>query len=429
LADQFDPQYGGFGYALGNPRVPKFPQPSNLLFLLDRFRRDVATARHRGRSAAGQAESMLLTTLEGMASGGIRDHLGGGFHRYSTDRYWAIPHFEKMLYDNAQLASIYAEAHCLTAREDLARAARETLDFVLREMTCPEGGFYSAIDADTGGEEGRYYVWRPDELQELLDDRQFRLLADVYAIGSEGNFEGRHVFLRPRSLGQTAAMRQQSEEQLQQHLAAVHRRLLEARGLRQRPATDTKMLTAWNGLTIRGLADAGRLLENLRYVEAAQTAAEFVLQRLRNPEGRLLRSYADGRARLGGYLDDYAFLADGLIALHRATGDRRWLEEADRLTALQIRLFWDEAHGGFFFTSCDHETLIVRNKDAADSALPSGNAVSVSNLVCLARELDRPEYLDRAEQTLQALAPHLQQSPASMPRMAVSLAAFLDARG
>ena len=383
---------------------------------------------------------MLITTLEKMAAGGIRDHLGGGFHRYSTDRRWAVPHFEKMLYDNAQLASVYAEAHGLTGREGFRHVAKEILDFVLREMTGPEGGFYSAIDAETGTEEGRYYLWRRDELAGLLDREQFRLLADVYGIGPEGNFEGRHVLLLPRPLEETARARQWTEEQLRQRLEPIHQKLLQVRNRRERPATDTKVLAAWNGLMIRGLADAGRLLHEKRYVLTAEAAADFVLSRLRNPEGRMFRSLAGGRARptfgrdprsVGApdaYLDDYAFLADGLIALHQATGDGRWLQAADRLTATQIDLFWDDRHGGFFFTARDHETLLARSKDPSDSALPSGNAVSAGNLVYLAGELNQPEYLDRAEQTLRAFAPLLEQSPGAMPRMGASLAAFLDVR-
>jgi len=453
LVDQFDPQYGGFGYSAANPRTPKFPQPSNLVFLLDRARRERTRRDSPGPSTDGRAESMLITTLEKMAAGGIRDHLGGGFHRYSTDRRWAVPHFEKMLYDNAQLASVYAEAHGLTGREGFRHLAEEILDFVLREMTGPEGEFYAAIDAETGAEEGRCYVWRRDELTGLLDHEEFKLLADVYGIGPEGNFEGRHVLLLPRPLEETARARQWTEEQLRQRLEPIHRKLLQARDRRERPATDTKVLTAWNGLMIRGLADAGRLLDEKRYLAAAETTADFVLSRLRNPEGCLLRSLAGGGARPtfgrdparwgvwhphipahrrvgapGAYLDDYAFLADGLIALHRATGRGRWLQEADRLTATQIDLFWDDRRGGFFFTACDHETLLARSKDPTDSALPSGNAVSVGNLVYLAGELNKPEYLDRAEQTLRAFAPLLKQTPGAMPRMAASLAAFLDVR-
>ncbi len=424
LADQFDPDYGGFGYSAVSPQVPKFPQPSNLDFLLDRAGRD---RKRQGEEDAKRAETMLVASLEKMAAGGIRDHLGGGFHRYSTDRFWAIPHFEKMLYDNAQLASVYAEAYRLTGRESFRRVAEETVEFVLREMIGPHGGFSSAIDADTDGEEGGYYVWRRDELTKLLDGRQFQLLAEVYGIGERGNFEGLNVLLLPRPLEETALARKVTEQRLREQLAPIHAKLMQARDQRRRPLTDTKVLTSWTGLMIRGLADAGRLLEQRRYTDAAEKAAEFVLQKLTTPDGRLRRTFGAGRAQLNAYLDDYAFLVEGLIALHRATGRRPWLEEADRLTAVQIDLFWDAERGGFFFTSSDHEKLIARSKDPTDSALPSGNAVAAGNLVYLARQLDKPAYLERAEKTLRAFAPLMKESPTAMPRMAVSLAALLDA--
>ncbi len=428
LVEQFDPDHGGFGFSPANPQVPKFPQPSNLVFLLDRARREKAHQRTDEASTDGQAESMLIITLEKMAAGGIRDHLGGGFHRYSTDRFWAIPHFEKMLYDNAQLTSVYAEAFQLTGREDFRRVVEEILEFVLREMTGSEGGFYSAIDAETAGQEGKYYVWQREDLTRLLDEQQFELLVDVYGIGGQGNFEGRHVLLLPRPLAETAKMRQSTQEQLRRQLAPVREKLLEARDRRDRPTTDTKLLAAWNGLMIRGLADAGRVLKNRRYIDAAESAASFVLHRLHSAEGRLRRTIATDRAGPAAYLNDSAFLIDGLIALHQATGESRWLEEAGRLTATQLDLFWDSQRGGFFFTARDHETLLARNKDPTDSALPSGNAVSVGNLVYLARQLGRPEYLERAEDTLRAFAPLMEQMPGGMPRMAVSLAAFWDAR-
>jgi uncharacterized protein YyaL (SSP411 family) len=423
LADQYDPEYGGFGYGATNPRMPKFPQPSNLVFLLDRAERE------RGNQGVdGQAEPTLITTLEEMAAGGIRDHLGGGFHRYSTDRFWAIPHFEKMLYDNAQLASVYAEAYRLTGREDFRRTVEEILEFVSREMTGPTGGFYSAIDAETDGDEGQYYVWKLEELVEILDPEQLQLLGDVYGTDEEPNFEGRYVLLYSRPLRQTAEMRRCSEEQLLAQLAPIREKLLQARSQRTRPLTDTKVLTAWTGLMIRGFADAGRLLDNQSYIQTAEKAANFVLEKLHTDDGRLFRTFGGDRAQLNAYLNDYAFLIDGLIALHRATGEQRWLQEAQRLTATQIDLFWDQQRGGFFFTSSDHETLIARSKDPTDSALPSGNAVSAGNLVYLAEALDRLDYLDRAQQTIEAFTPLLEQSPAALPRMAVSLAALLDAR-
>jgi len=305
--------------------------------------------------------------------------------------------------------------------------AEEILDFVLREMAMPEGAFASAIDAETDGEEGLYYVWRREELTKLLREEEFDLLAQAYGVGQEGNFEGRHVLLLPRPLDETAKFFQVSEEELHNQLAPILRKLHEARSNRQRPRTDTKILTAWNGMMIRGLADGARALDDPRYLQAAAKAADFALENLRDDRGHLLRTFA-GEDGLGAYLDDYALLVDGLIALHQADGDQKWLEEAERLTDLQIELFWDDPQGGFFFTAVDHEKLIARSKDPADSVIPSGNAVSVANLVYLADALDKPEYLDRAEKTVATFATQMRHMPASMPRMAVSLAALLKAR-
>ncbi len=424
LRAEFDPEWGGFGYNQANPRYPKFPQPSSLLFLLDQVRR----FRDEDREAANEAETMLLLTIEKMAAGGIWDHVGGGFHRYSTDRFWAVPHFEKMLYDNAQLATVYAEAYALTGRMEFRRTAEAVCDFVLREMTDERGGFFAAIDAETDGEEGRYYVWTANELSKVLDDEQWQLAADVYGLNHRPNFEGRYVLLADRSLACVAAKRNLTADQLHTRFDGINAALLRTRNARKRPLTDTKVLTSWSGLMIRGLADTGRILDNPHYTEAAARAAHFVLENLRTPEGRLLRTFGAGRAHLNAYLDDYAFLVDGLLSLHRATNEPQWLDEAQRLTDKQIELFADQRAGGFFFTTNDHEKLIARSKDPTDSALPSGNAVAAGNLIYLAQALERPEYLALAEKTLRAFAPQMEPHAVGMPRMAVSLAAWLDAK-
>jgi uncharacterized protein YyaL (SSP411 family) len=411
LKEQFDPQHGGFNYSEQNPRQPKFPEASNLLFLIDRVR--------RGNDA--EARTMLLTTLDKMGSGGIRDHLGGGFHRYSTDRYWRVPHFEKMLYDNAQLATVYAEAYALTDRQEYEQIARQTLDFIRRKLGHEQGGFYSAIDAETDGEEGRCYVWRKDELQQTLDVEELALLSQVYAL-SEPNFEDRFVLLRHQLTNELT-------EQQQSRLDEIRARLLRLRDQREAPLVDTKILTAWNGLAIRAFADGGRLLEDQRCLAMAQQTADFLLHRLRTPDGRLLRTYTAGQARLNAYLTDYAFLIDGLIALHQATGEARWLESAQALMDDQIKWYWDDLQGGFFHTSSDHEELIARSKDPVDAAIPAGNSVSVANLVYLAGKLNRPEYLERAEKTAPSGAAMFERAPASMPSMAIALAALFEARG
>jgi uncharacterized protein YyaL (SSP411 family) len=418
LDEQYDPKYGGFGYG-PNPRQPKFPEPSNLVFLLDRARREKSE----------RAKEMLLGTLTWMSLGGIRDHLGGGFHRYSVDRYWQIPHFEKMLYDNGQLASVYAEAHALSGREDLARISREICEFLLREMADPVGGFYTAFDADSEGEEGKFYRWEKAEVEQLLTPEEFQLFASAYGLDRNPNFEEK--FYAPQlaqPLAEIAAAMMLTEAQLEAKLAPIRKKLAGARAKRPRPLTDTKLLAADNGLAIGGLADAGRILKEPRYISAAEKAADFVLTKLRDDQGRLKRTFSAGEARLNGYVSDYAFVSDGLIKLHAATGERRWLITAAELTEKQIELFADNTGGGFFFTSSDHEALLARGKEIVDTAVPSGNSVSADNLIRLAVLQHKPEYLPRAAKTILAAAATLQSSPSSAPRMAAAVPALLDAR-
>jgi uncharacterized protein YyaL (SSP411 family) len=425
LAEVYDARWGGFGYSELEPNRPKFPEPSNLLFLLDRVERD----------RDDEARKLLVGTLEKMAQGGIRDHLGGGFHRYSVDRYWMIPHFEKMLYDNGQLATVYAEASRLTGRDDFRRVTREICGFVLREMTDPAGGFYSAIDAESEHEEGKYYRWEKQEVEQLLSDEEFELFAAAYGLREKPNFEEKYYAPQlSRPLAELAAERKMPLPRLEERLQRAREKLLAARSKRPRPLTDKKVLTSWNGLMIRGLADAGRILEEPHYVQAAEKAAEFLLDKVRTNEGRLLRTYSGGEAKLNAYLNDYAFLIDGLLALHRATGQRRWLHAADQLMQKQIELFWDEKNHGFYFTSDDHESLLARGKDPIDGAQPAGNSVSADNLVVLAAALGKPEYRELAEKTIRAASGVLERRPMAAPRLvlaAVKLAAATgaDARG
>jgi uncharacterized protein len=418
LDDQFDPKYGGFGYG-PNPRRPKFPEPSNLVFLIDRVQR------HKD----ARAQEMLVGSLAGMQQGGIRDHLGGGFHRYSVDRYWQIPHFEKMLYDNGQLASVYAEAFALTGRDDFRRTTQELCDFLLREMRDRSGGFYTAIDADSEGEEGKFYRWDKAEVEKALTADEFALVAQVYGLDRDPNFEEK--FYAPQlsqPLADVAKELSLSEADLEARLVPIRQKLLAIRNQRIRPITDTKLLAADNGLAIGGLADAGRILKEPRYIEAATQAAEFVLTKLRADDGRLKRTYSAGEARLNAYVNDYAFVVDGLLRLHAATGDKRWLTAASELTDKQIELFADEAAGGFYFTSKDHEALLARGKEVVDTAIPAGNSVSADNLVRLAVLLERPEYLPRASKTILSAATILEGSPSSVPRMASVIPALLEAR-
>ena len=408
LLSQYDSEYGGFGFRPGEPNIPKFPEASNLLFLLQ-----------RAREGDQEAADALMGTLEKMARGGIRDHIGGGFHRYSVDRFWMIPHFEKMLYDNGQLATVYAEAYAISGRDDLRRPLVELIEFVLREMTAPEGGFYSALDAESEHVEGKFYRWKLEELHELLDEESYSLLKHVYGLDSRPNFESEFYVLQlHRPLAETAEARGSTEQELVQQLALARGILFEARAERIRPLTDTKIITGWNGLMIAGLADAGRVLDEPRYIEAAERSARFVLDKLRDERGRLLRTYGEGKATLNAYVDDYAFFVEGLISLHRATGREEWLQIAAELTDKQIDLFWDEENGGFFFTSNDHEELIVRGKSLHDGALPSGNSVSAANLVYLAGALGRDDYRSMAQQTMASVGAVLQFSPRAVPRMA-----------
>jgi uncharacterized protein len=418
LEEQYDPKYGGFGYG-PNPKQPKFPEPSNLVYLLDRAQ----------RLKDEKAREMLVGTLAGMQQGGIWDHVGGGFHRYSVDRYWEIPHFEKMLYDNGQLAGLYAEGFALTGREDFARTSRGICEFLLRELHDETGGFYTAIDADSEHEEGKFYRWEKAEVEKALSVDEFQLFASVYGLDRDPNFEEKfYVPQLAKPLAEIAAEMKLTEADLEATLVPIRKKLFDIRAKRERPITDTKLLASDNGLAIGGLADAGRILKEPRFVEAAKTAADFVLTKLRTDDGRLKRTYSAGEARLNAYLNDYAFLADGLLRLHAATGDKRWLDAAGELMDKQIELFSDDKGGGFYFTSSDHEVLLARAKEIVDTAVPSGNSVSADNLIRLAVAQDKPEYLPKAAKTILASAAVMQSNPSATPRMAVAVPALVEAR-
>ena len=422
LQQQFDAEHGGFGFSPAEPMRPKFPSPSNLDFLV-----------YRLQQAEGEIKElpewkMLARQLDRMAMGGIRDHLGGGFHRYSVDRFWLIPHFEKMLYDNGQLASVYSEAYKLSGDEEYRLVVQEILDFVEREMTGEKGGFYSALDADSEGEEGRFYRWEKQQLEESLEAAEYSLFAGIYGINDGPNFEQEYyVPFLSKTRSALATGKELSHKQLEEQLRPVRQKLFTLRAERVRPFTDDKILTSWNGLMIRGFADAGRLLEQPGYIETAEKAATFVLEELSTKEGRLLRTYRDGEAKLNAYVVDYAFLVEGLIALHRATDKKKWLDEADRLMKIQLELFWDDENSGFFFTSDDHESLLARGKNPVDGAQPSGNSVSVQNLIYLAGELDNKEYLEHADGTIRSVSGILSNSPSASPRMVIAVGQRLDA--
>jgi uncharacterized protein len=444
LAEQFDPEFGGFGFNAQNPRRPKFPEPVNLVFLLDQERRDrrkkAAVRQSPGSPAAAPASSprsglsdplfMVLFTLDRMARGGIRDQLGGGYHRYATSRYWIVPHFEKMLYDNAQLASVHLMAFELTGDVRWRDEAEATFEFVARTMTAPEGGFYSALDAETASGEGAYYVWSRGEVKEVLGEGpDVEAFCQVYGLKRDSNFEGgRYVLLQPRPLGEQAANLRMTTEKLESLLGPLRKRMLAARENRPGPLRDDKIITAWNGLMIAAYADAYRLLKNDDYRRAAEGCAEFLLKTLREPGGRLLRTYRAGRAKLPAYLEDYAFLVHGLLRLHAATAEPRWLDQARGLTDRMIADFFDPQEGGFFFTAGDHESLLTRPKDPYDGALPAANSLAVLDLLAISRASGENRYLVPVRKTLESLSTALAQNPAAMPLLLVGLQEYLDDR-
>jgi hypothetical protein len=407
LGEGFDRRNGGFGSA------PKFPQPMTLEFLLRAILRTSST----------QPLGMLELTLRKMARGGIYDQLGGGFHRYSVDERWLVPHFEKMLYDNAQLARLYLEAHQVTQEPFYRQIAEETLDYLLREMQHPDGGFYSTQDADSPpyqgahSEEGAFFVWRPEEIREVLGPDTM-LFSQLYDVTGPGNFEGRNILHLPRPLEEVARVTGVEQERLEEVQQRARRRLWEVREQRIKPARDEKILTAWNGMALRAFAAAAAALDRADYLDAARRNAEFVLANLRRAEdGRLLRSWKDGRATLNGYLEDYAQLADGLLALYTADANPRWLNEALALADAMLDLFWDEANGTFYDTAHDHETLVSRPRDLGDNATPAGSSVAAEVLLRLSALTGSDTYRARAEQALTAMTEIMSRAPTGFGRL------------
>ena len=433
LSEQFDPDHGGFGFNPRNPRRPKFPEPVNLVFLLDQHVRKGSGQKADPRPVKPGGKpveplEMVRFTLDRMARGGIRDHLAGGYHRYSTDRYWKVPHFEKMLYDNAQLASVHLLAFEITGDPRWRAEAEATFAFVERSLTSPDGGFYSSLDAETKDGEGAYYVWTREEVKHSLGDGpDAEVFAQVYGLTGEPNFEGgRYVLQEPRGRAEQAASLKMTPTDLDSRLAPLRSKLLMVREKRPAPRLDDKVLTGWNGLMIAAYADAYRVLRDERYRRAAVAAADFVLRRLRTPDVRLLRTYRAGKSKLSAYLEDYAFLAHGLIRLHAATGDSRWLREARALVDRMIADFEDREEGGFFFTAEGHESLLARPKDPLDNALPSGNSVAILDLLALHRLTGESSYREHAGKALSASATPLSRLPYAMPVMLVGLERYLD---
>jgi uncharacterized protein YyaL (SSP411 family) len=415
VVQSHDPEFGGFDFSLERPSAPKFPVPVKLALL-----------QYQERQSPSQDVGQTLTkTLQALAAGGIRDHLGGGFHRYSTDRYWVLPHFEKMLYDNAQLADVFTEAYRTTKRPEYREVAEETLDFILTEMTDPNGGFHSALDAETEGVEGRYYVWTLDQV-ERTGGQYARDFIATYGMLEAAPFEHGYVLHLPQSILDTATELKIPPQELRVRLRDVRGHLLEARRRRPAPLKDDKVLTSWNGLMIRAFANAASVFGQRRYLDAAERGMMFLLTSMRDGDGQLQRTWRTNTAKLNAYLDDYAFVIDALITLHLTTRDEKWLNAARRLTDDQIQLFWDEADGGFFFTSHRHEELLARTKNGWDSVLPSGNSVSVRNLIRLASLTGEQEYRKKAQKILEIFAPQIEQNPRGTAYMAFALGEFLD---
>ncbi len=394
LATNFDYQNGGFGNA------PKFPQPMTPEFLLRYY--------HHGYNP--RALELVELTLEKMAYGGIYDQIGGGFHRYSTDAYWLVPHFEKMLYDNALLARLYLHTYLITGRALYRRVVEETLDYVLREMTDSSGGFYSAQDADSEGVEGKFFVWSPDEINSVMGDADGEVFAGYYGVTGAGNFEGKNILNIRQDPEEFAETKGLTVDQLGDIINRGSKALLEVREQRIHPMRDDKVLASWNGLMLRSFAEAAAALGRPDYLAVAIKNAEFLARSMKS-DGRLLRTYRDGQAKLLGYLEDYSFIIDGLLALYEATFDLRWLDEAVTLADSMIELFWDESIGGFYDTGSDHETLVVRPRDVFDNAQPCGGSVASDVLLRLAVFTGNNDYSAKATVPLRSLHQAMSQSP------------------
>ncbi len=418
LTQSFDAVHGGFGSA------PKFPPHDRLLLLAHEYR----------RARDETVLKMLTTTLTAMASGGIHDHLGGGFHRYSTDQRGLLPHFEKMLYDNAQLLRAYVDGYLLTGDEAYREVVQDIVSWVDREMTDPGGAFYSAIDAESEQEEGKFYVWTYREVIQALGQEQGSLFANVYGVEQDGNYveqatgqrPGTNVLYLPQALDQVARDRGIDLAGLKSDLRTMREKLLTLRATRTRPHQDDKILSGWNGLMIGSLAYAGRQLNEPSYTDAAAQAAQFVLSKMVE-DGRLLRTYRAGSARLPAYLDDYAFFTAGLLDLYEATGDRQWLDHAKQLADTMVDGFQDEKNGGFFFTTSEHEDLLVRSKNILGGGnIPSGNGVAAEVLLRLARISGQPDYREQAEHTLEAFSDLMWRQPSATESLLLATAISLQ---
>ncbi len=406
----FDEEHGGFGDA------PKFPTPHNLTFLLHYWR----------RTGDKMALFMVEKTLSAMRRGGIYDHIGFGFHRYSVDLELFVPHFEKMLYDQALLALAYIEAYQATGKEEYEKTCKEIFTYVLRDMASPEGGFYSGEDADSEGEEGKFYLWTDDEIRSVLSEEEAELVRKVFNIAREGNFpEGkgtkRNILYMTKSLSASASDLKIPVEELQNRIEAARRKLFDAREKRIHPGQDDKILTDWNGLLIAALAKGAAVFDEPAYTKAAEKAMDFILSKMSDKEGRLYHRYREGEAAVAAFLDDYAFLIWGLIELYETTFKIRYLKKALELCDDMVGHFWDEENFGFYLTADDAEEVLVRKKEIYDGALPSGNSVAMLNLVRLGKMTANSEFEKRASQVGMAFARSISQAPAAHTMLMAAL--------
>jgi uncharacterized protein YyaL (SSP411 family) len=413
LAKRFDGRHGGFSNA------PKFPTPHNLLFLL----------RYWKRHGNKEALDMVERTLQAMWRGGIYDHVGFGFHRYSTDSQWLVPHFEKMIYDQAMSAMAYTEAYQATGKEDYGNWAREIFTYVLRDMTAPEGGFYSAEDADSEGQEGKFYLWTQDEIREALGSEGLGFIAQIFNIEKDGNFteqatgqkSGVNILHLAQPFEQLTSDLNLSQRDLQKRLETMRQKLFAEREKRVHPMKDDKILTDWNGLMIAAVAKGAQAFDRPEYAEAARQAADFVLGNLREPDGRLWHRYRDGQAGVQANLDDYAFLVWGLIELYEAIFDVKYLKAALELSGDMLGHFWDGGNGGLYLTPEDGENLLVRKKEIYDGAIPSGNSVAMLNLLRLGRMTAKPDWEEKAAAIGRAFSGSVRQSPRAHTQLMVAL--------
>ncbi len=409
LSKAYDPEYGGLS------RAPKFPNVGVFELFL----------RHYRSSKERRFLEMVSHSLTKMAEGGIYDHLGGGFHRYSVDAKWLVPHFEKMLYDNAQLVRLYAQIFSITQDPLFKRVVEESMDYLLREMLHPEGGFYSTQDADSEGEEGKFFIWSRDEIMQIVGEEIGEIFCRIYDVSEYGNFEGRNILHPTITLEQSSKYFKREVKEIEEFVEKARTKLFQEREKRVKPFRDEKILASWTGLMLSGLAEAIKLLAKPSYLEAAAKSADFIFTRMVR-DGFLLHTYKNGQAKLRGYLDDYSFIIVGLLDLYEATLERSNLDRAKQLAETMIREFWDDTDGGFFFTGISHEKLISRTKPFSDSSIPSGNSMASQALLRLYHYTGKEDYLKKAEKVLRLHYDTIEKQPFGFAHMLSALDFYLE---